>query len=229
MRREEFVKLAGGVYESPIHYGQWGERERYENFWAFYDDFRVEARSLYAGVEVSRLIERGEYSIEHIIPNSLLKKYLQRSPRAVRNGASVNPLNLAPCHRELNNQRKDLPFDFDGDQIVEAACIDLPEARVCVVGLDHEREWVVPRWTRGDVARAILYMGLVYRLERLFGENLEALLAWAEEDPPDAWEVSYNDWVKARLGIWNPFVSKEPHRLPRQLLRDWELMSSFRV
>jgi hypothetical protein len=228
MRRDEFIQLAGGVYESPVHYDQWSERDKYESFWSFYEEFYQEARSLYAGVEVAGLIQRGEYSIEHIIPKGMLRRHLQRVDREVRFGATVNPFNLAPCHRDLNNFRQDLPFDFDGDHIREAFCIELPQARVCVVGVDHEQQWVVPLWTRGDVARAILYMSLVYNLERVFCRDIDTLLQWAQDDPPDVWEVRYNEWVRQRLGIWNPLISDKPHKLPRQLLQDTELMRSFR-
>ena len=77
---------------------------------------------------------------------------------------------------------------------------------------------------KGDAARAILYMLLRYddinsnnwdmnwlnnvRLPALneAPQNLNILLTWHQNDPPDAWEISRNDYVHSIQLNRNPFV-----------------------
>jgi hypothetical protein len=228
MKVSEFVQLAGGVYTSPVPYDAWSEDERYENFWAFFEATQ-DATLLYSRLEVGDLLREGGLSIEHIIPKGLLKRALQRAPKAARFGATVNPFNLAPCHRTSNHERGDWPFDFEGDQIVERSCVTHEDQTFCDAGLDRQRQWVIPSWTRGEVARAILYMCLVYQgLERLFHKNADALLDWAQADPPEAWEIKYNRWVRSRLGICNPLIGDGDQARVRPLWGDRELWRALR-
>ncbi|MBZ0200903.1 MAG: endonuclease [Ignavibacteriaceae bacterium] len=77
---------------------------------------------------------------------------------------------------------------------------------------------------KGDAARAILYMALRYddvsgnnwdfnwlnnvRLPSLSEapQSLELLLQWAQADPPDAWEITRNNYIQSIQGNRNPFV-----------------------
>ncbi|MBL0937812.1 MAG: endonuclease [Gemmatimonadaceae bacterium] len=66
---------------------------------------------------------------------------------------------------------------------------------------------------RGDIARALLYFHLRYNADRPSGFSLlnfaferDMLLAWAREDPVDAWERLRNDAVFRAQGNRNPFI-----------------------
>ncbi|MDP3149136.1 MAG: endonuclease [Ignavibacteria bacterium] len=77
---------------------------------------------------------------------------------------------------------------------------------------------------KGDAARALLYMALRYddvngynwdfnwlntvRLPSLSEapQNLDLLLQWHQNDPPDAWEIARNDYIESIQGNRNPFV-----------------------
>lgn len=66
---------------------------------------------------------------------------------------------------------------------------------------------------RGDIARGLLYFYLRYNTDRPSGYSLlnfaqerDLLIAWAREDPVDAWERSRNDAVFRAQGNRNPFI-----------------------
>lgn len=77
---------------------------------------------------------------------------------------------------------------------------------------------------KGDAARALLYMALRYddvngynwdfnwlntvRLPSLSEapQDLDLLLLWHQNDPPDAWEIARNDYIETVQGNRNPFV-----------------------
>ncbi|HNQ43440.1 MAG TPA: endonuclease, partial [Candidatus Cloacimonadota bacterium] len=81
--------------------------------------------------------------------------------------------------------------------------------------------WEPREVEKGDVARMILYMAVryegtdtTYDLELQdvtpttgpFYGKLSTLLAWHEQDPPDAWEQRRNDRIQERQGNRNPFI-----------------------
>ena len=93
-------------------------------------------------------------------------------------------------------------------------------------GFDAEKEWVIPMRTQGDLARSILYMCLVYGISELYGEHLNVYTNWAKLDPPNIWEIKYNDWVEQNLGIRNPFIADYNNPAEAfQLLNDSELLT----
>ena len=153
--------------------------------------------SVYAGVTVDLLLRKKKYSIEHIIPKSFLKKYLkkEKTPENVIKGATTNPLNFAAAHRVINSARGKLPYDVEGDKVKRQYELGLtgiyPD-----YGKDAEKEWVMPMRTQGDLSRAVLYMCLVYNINELYGEHLEIYRKWAKVDPPNIWEIKYNEWVQ---------------------------------
>ncbi len=241
MTREEFIEISGGVFTHHSYYRAWGGKEKRANFWAFYDGIVYdeegnkkaldeEILSIYAGIRVDELLRKQKYSIEHIIPKSFLRSYLTTNGAEsfIKRGATTNPFNFAPAHRSLNTTRSSFPFDFDGDKIVRDFRISL-EPNYTDYGMDFEMEWVVPTKTRGDIARAILYMSLVYNIREYYGGHLKALITWAKQDVPTFWEKKYNEWVKAKHGINNPFIHLEgDNNLPySSLLDDSELLNSL--
>jgi len=94
-------------------------------------------------------------------------------------------------------------------------------------GLDSENEWIIPSRTRGDIARALLYMTLTYGIDELYNRHLDTLVHWAKVDPPSAWELAYNEWTFNRLGIRNPFIASPEEALV--LLSDRLLLESVLI
>ncbi len=230
LSREGFIAQAGGVFESRMSWRQWSGRDKYENYWSFYFDADYGwVRSVYGRIPVSELYQRQRYSVEHIIPRSFLRQYLQvrGAPTAVRYGASVNPLNFAAAERGINSSRSSFPFDMDGDAVLRPFRIDLNPAAYGTTGLDGDCEWVIPSISRGDIARSILYMVMIYGIDELYNRHLETLVHWAKVDPATPWELAFNAWVHGRLGIRNPLID-EPN-VANQYLDDFELLQSVLV
>lgn len=68
---------------------------------------------------------------------------------------------------------------------------------------------------KGDAARILLYMAVCYNgyqgsnwsIGNLSaGQNVDILLQWHQQDPPDAWEQAINEKVFAKQGNRNPFI-----------------------
>jgi len=209
MLRDEFIQRAGGVFRSHRGWSRMSSDDKYREFWAFFDLPGGDTRSIYAGVQVRELLSRGTHSVEHVVPRALLDFELSGAKKSLRRGASVNPLNFAASHQRANTHRGHAIFDFDADEITERNLLDVHSISTERTGLDHEGEWVVPPRTRGDIARAVLYMFMVYPLPRLRVKNAEALLKWAISDAPSKWERRYNTWVFERKRIHNPFIGTD--------------------
>ncbi|HPQ95960.1 MAG: endonuclease [Thiothrix sp.] len=229
LTRQDFVDLAGGVFQSHKHFRQWGSQDKWEQFWSFFfDTSHGWVTSVYGSTPVDELYQKQKHSIEHVIPRDFLDRYLtrRRYPRQVRYGASTNPLNFAPSERGLNARRSNFPFDLDGDRVIRPRHMKLdPESHSS--GLDADNEWVIPSRNRGDIARAILYMLLVYEIDELYNRHIDTLVHWAKIDTPSAWEIAYNNWVHTLLGIRNPLIDEPGKALI--LLDNSELIQSIRV
>lgn len=226
--RQDFIDLAGGIYQSSKHFRQWSSADKWDNFWSFFFDTAYGwIPSIYGSSPVDELYQKQQHSIEHIIPLDFLDRYLAytHQPRHVRNGATTNPLNFAPSERGLNAKRSNFAFDFDGDKIVRPFNLDLHPETFDSTGFDAEHEWVIPSRNRGDVARALLYMLLVYGIDELYERHIDKLVHWAKIDAPSAWEIAYNQWVYGRLGIRNPLIDTPDKVLP--LLNNKELMHAM--
>lgn len=230
MQRKEFIELAGGVFQSSNYYKQWRGKDKAQNFWNFFDETTDDyIHSVYAGVTVDLLRRKRMYSIEHIIPKSFLKDYLKtkKTPEAVIKGSTTNPLNFAAAHRDINTARWNWPFDIEDDRVVRSHTISM-RGIYSDYGLDHENEWVIPIRSQGDLARSILYMCLVYDISELYGEHLNIYRNWAKLDPPNIWELKYNEWVFKKFNIKNPLVADyENPAMAFQLLNDDQLMNSI--
>jgi hypothetical protein len=230
MKRHEFIELAGGIYENDKYYTQWSGAEKAKQFWNFFDSSSDEyIHSVYAGVTVDLLRRKKMYSIEHIVPKSFLKKYLilKNNKQTIIKGATTNPLNFAAAHRNINSARWNFPFDVDEDRIIRSYDIKL-EGIYSDYGLDKEKEWVIPIRTQGDIARSILYMCFLYNIKEFYGEHLNVYRNWAKLDPPNIWELKYNDWIYTKFNIRNPLVAdyNNPEK-SFKLLNDEELMNSL--
>ena len=208
--RLKFIELAGGVYQSRRNYRQFKSKDKWSHFWSFFfDTDRGWVKSVYGSIPVDTLVQKKRHTIEHIVPRSFLQEYLisQRIPRNIRFGADTNPLNWVPAERALNSRRSSFQFDFNDDKVVRPKQIHLNPEAYSSTGMDNDEEWVVPTRSRGDIARAILYMLLVYEIDELYVDHIKTLVHWAKTDAPADWELAYNEWVFAQHGIRNPFIS----------------------
>ena len=210
LERLKFIELAGGVYQSRKNYRQFKSNDKWEHFWSFFfDTDRGWVKSVYGSIPVDTLVQKKRHTIEHIVPRSFLQEYLlsQRIPRNVRFGADTNPLNWVPADRTLNSRRSSFQFDFNDDKVVRPKEIHLNPEAYHTTGMDNDEEWVVPKRSRGDIARAILYMLLVYEIDELYVDHIKTLVHWAKTDAPADWELAYNDWVYKEHKIRNPLIS----------------------
>lgn len=137
----------------------------------------------------------------------------KRVSRSVRFGAETNPLNFVPADRTLNSRRSSFQFDFQGDEVKRPHKIHLNPQAYSSTGHDTDEEWVVPKRSQGDIARAILYMLLVYEIDELYLDHLKTLVHWAKVDMPSKWELAYNDWVHQTHGIRNPLIDTPAHTM----------------
>ena len=163
------------------------------------------------------------------MPRSFLSDDLTAKavPTPVRRGATVNPFNFIAAERDLNSKRSSFPFDFQDDKVRRPYRIPLNPEAYRSTGLDHENEWVVPPHSRGDIARAILYMVLTYQIRELDNVHLDQLRHRAKIDPAALWALDFNVWVAAKHGISNPLIAP-PAQAPRWLDDD-ALMDSARL
>ncbi|WP_020561204.1 endonuclease [Thiofilum flexile] len=218
MTRQDFIDLAGGIFQSAKHFSQWDAKDKWEHFWSFFFDTEHGwVPAIYGITPVDELYQKQRHSIEHIIPRTFLDQYFATKPdvpRNVRNGASVNPFNFAPSERGLNAKRSSFAFDMDGDRVIRPFNLTLHPDSFANTGFDADHEWVIPSRNRGDVARAILYMVLVYGIDELYDRHLQTLIHWAKIDSPSAWELAYNDWVYEKYSIRNPFIDQPAKVLP---------------
>ncbi|MCK1989226.1 endonuclease [Lysinibacillus fusiformis] len=230
MKQEEFIELAGGVFKSNKNYNDWGSNDKYENFWAFFESDYKYVKSVYSGISIEVLRQKKLHSIEHIFPKSIVKKYLElkNQERTIVYGSTTNPLNFVAEHRSINEHRGHLPFDIENDTAIRRNIRLETPTYYTDWGRDHENEWVVPHVSRGNVARTMLYMFLVYNVQELFKEHLNSYIYWCKSDPPTQWELEYNQWVFEKHKIKNPFVTDDITQLVN-LLDDKELFNKLLV
>lgn len=227
--REDFVAAAGGVFKSFQSYDSWRGSDKHENFWRFYfdEDFGW-VKSAYGSIPISTLHQKQKHSIEHIIPKSFLRSYLRTAQTDVRRGATVNPLNFIAAERGLNSARSSFPFDMEDDKVSRPFRIPLNPEAYRTTGLDAENEWVIPSRSRGDIARAIIYMVLVYQIDELYNGHIDTLRHWAKVDAPTPPEIAFNEWTKGRLGISNPLITSDL-AVARKILDNDALMNTMQL
>ena len=184
----------------------------------------LDAKTVYSGKEkgatIRELIDEmndGDntyiHSIEHVVPKSTYYDNLEtRLGQRKANGASVNPLNFLPSHSTVNSKRGTRLFDFGGD-IVESetlAKVDR-DSRKFQAGKDEDGEWVVPLLSRGDIARCVMYMEMMYDLEYVNEVEMKKLQEWMKDDEPSDYEIAHGKWLRQTqplgMNVQNPFVS----------------------
>lgn len=228
MKREEFIETSGAVYESDRAFESWHAKDKKRNFWAFFEDngFIKVSNAYTSTTTIEDLIENGTIGIAHIVPLRFLRKWLRErigTRLDVINGATTNPFNMIPAH--LNNLNNSLttgvnfPFDYEDEKLVDHGLIFNPI--FSDYGFDGQKEWFIPSATRGQIARSVLYMSLLYSFKVFYPEDVDVLVKCARADPPSETEKQYNEYVSARKGINNPFISTP------ELINDGELLKEL--
>lgn len=216
LERLKFIELSGGVYQSRKSYRQFKSKDKWDHFWSFFfDTDHGWVKSVYGSIPVDTLVQKKRHTIEHIVPRSFLQEYLirKRIPRNIRFGAETNPFNLVPADRTLNSRRSSFQFDFNNDKVIRPEKIHLNPDAYASTGIGPDEQWVVPKRSQGDIARAILYMLLIYEIDELYLEHIKTLVHWAKVDVPSKWELAYNEWVMETHGIRNPFIDTKTHSM----------------
>ena len=229
MNRERFIKIAGGIPQIPQPRNYLARKIQQKYFWRFFSKpkWRNSVKAIYSELTVDILLRRRIYSIEHIVPKSYLRTYLSDSNQSLLlvNSAIFNPFNYAPSHRQVNACRSSLPYDMEDDEI--AKTIRVKKMSASVVGMDSEGEWVVPMRSRGSVARAILYMSVMYGIDRIGNDSVETFIPWALAQQPALWELEFNRWIRKKYRISNPYIEKCSGVSPTSLCHDEELMQTL--
>ena len=170
------------------------------------DDTKV--YNVYDGVLAPRVWDSTSWHREHVWPNSRLG--IERVTESQRNIAS-DLHNLRAITPRVNSSRSDRVYtDGSGDA-------DITDDGGFYPGDDH----------KGDVARIIFYMAVMYDnlmliddMELLLNEDdhytpegarmgkLSLLLEWHKEDPVDAFERHRNDVIYSYQNNRNPFIDK---------------------
>ncbi len=229
MNRKYFIKLAGGIPQVPQKNNYVAQKIQQKYFWRFFSQskWRKSVKAIYSDQTVDTLLRKGTYSIEHILPKSHLRYYLKaiHQPSGLVHSAIYNPFNYAPSHRRVNASRSSLPFDLDNEDIF--TFIQTKKTVNSVVGVDQEGEWVVPERSRGTVARAVLYMSILYGIDQINRHPVDEYLTWALECQPELWEIEFNRWMRKKYKISNPYIEKCQGITPQVLCHDAELMQSL--
>lgn len=157
---------------------------------------------------------------EHIMPAHTFGQNLSCWKQAVceKNGISfkgrkccrrIDPLfqqmesdlhNIHPSPGEINADRSSFPYG-----------IVVGEARKygsCDFEVDFHNKLAEPREEiRGDIARTYFYMNYRYQIQ-IDPKQWKLFQSWAEEDPPDEWEMERNNRIKKIQGNSNPFIDR---------------------
>ncbi|MDX8366525.1 endonuclease [Cytobacillus sp. IB215665] len=218
MNQQCFIELAGGVYTHHKFYSSLSRNNKFDLFWSFFTSDYSYVKSVYAGIEIDILQKTNKHSIEHIFPQSTMKKYLAMKKANVNviKGATVNPLNFAAAHKKVNSHRGHLTFDIENDTVIHRLKLSVPH-NYTDFGIDYENEWIVPHVSRGNIARTMLYMMLVYNIQELHMDHLHTYRYWAKCDPPEVWEIEYNAWVLEKHHISNLFVTDDIEQMVKLL------------
>lgn len=129
----------------------------------------------------------------------------------VPEGCDIHSLDLV--QGTVNSRRSNYPFSSD-----------IPNPSYTYVGFVQGRDSrgksvaQVRDDRKGDVARALFYMMVSYNgkysenwglnglLDDAENQELNQLLAWHNQDPPDAFEIARHEYVYSKQGNRNPFI-----------------------
>lgn len=116
---------------------------------------------------------------EHIFPQCYSKKYLY---------AKKDMHNIFLTNAETNIYRSNLPFND-------------------INYFNNKKFFVPPEFSRGQIARTLTYMKLIYPLLNINNcINLELLLYWNKKYEPSILEIKRNYYIELYQGNINPFI-----------------------
>lgn len=228
MNQQGFIALAGGIPKNPQRRNYRAQRVQQKYFWGFFaqNKWRKSVKAIYSDVNADTLLRKKTYSIEHIIPKSYLRAQLQslHKPRAIIFSAIVNPFNYAISHRKINAHRSSIAYDLEGDDVSSR----IKSNSNFAIGLDDQGQWVVAERSRGVVARAIIYMSLLYGFNQVGDNATEDYFSWALRYKANLWELEYNRWIRKKYNICNPLIENCARLKINDLLEDEDLMIACR-
>jgi endonuclease I len=219
----EFRRTAGGTYHSTKHWKHLSSEDKHKRFWSFHRSNYGKSFSIYAGVSIATLLREKQYSIEHIVPRSYIDSHLSNCTTEIQYGATINPFNLVASHKRINARRGSASFDFDEDLVKKSYCTRFSSVHNNQIGFDNQGEWIVPYRSRGDIARAILYMHLIYPLPSLPTSEVETLIKWGKMDQPSNWERKYCNWIQSHMQITNPIINNP------KIIKDESLFTAITI
>jgi len=173
-------------------------------FW--YQLYSKGGTSLYCGRRYQERRHRG-LNIEHVFPMSWVTKSLRCGDRQQcrRRSQKFNYIegdlhNLYPALISINKARSSFPFAMIAGE--------KRRFRNCDFEVNEYKRIVEPRpAARGNIARAMFYMSYTYRLP-LYRKQMNLLLKWHRQDPPDREEKRRNARIGKIEGIRNPFIDR---------------------
>jgi len=228
MNRQGFIILAGGIPKVPQRKNYRAQRVQQKYFWGFFSQtkWRKSVKAIYSEYDADTLLRKKTYSIEHIIPKSYLRSHLlsQGNSKATIYSAIINPFNYAISHRKVNACRSSIDYDLAGDYVTSRIKYNADPP----LGLDEEGQWVVTERSRGVVARAIIYMSLLYGINQIGNNFAEEYFPWALRYKANLWELEYNRWIRKKYNICNPLIENGARLKLEDLLQDPDLMATRR-
>lgn len=149
---------------------------------------------------------RKGFSTEHIYPKSLLPTSKSRN----------DIHNLYPSSAYLNTRRSTFPFINAEDKEQCQAFIDgvktednnVNNSYLCIPNKDNNislKGWEPRDKYKGDIARAVAYMTIVYEPETPIMED-DTILEWHQLDPVNEENIGRNVRVYEMQGNFNPFI-----------------------
>ncbi len=153
---------------------------------------------------------------EHIMPASWLGKQLQcwqktadskggrkacqKDPEFMKREGDMH--NLVPAIGEINGDRSNYPYTqfTHGNKSNYGSC-------QFFVSTSKPRAVEPAPYTRGFIARAMLYMSKQYNI-RLSDSDKKLLTVWNKKYPPTDWECKRNQIIKDIQGNDNSFITK---------------------
>lgn len=109
---------------------------------------------------------------------------------------------LYPTDSQMNSYRSSLRFGEVDKDLENLKC---PQNRLGHSTLDGSTVFQPPAQHRGNVARAIFYFAMRYKM-KVSPAEVTVLQKWNKEDPVDAKEVQRNNMIEDVQGNRNPFV-----------------------
>lgn len=139
------------------------------------------------------------YDVEHIFANSWVKD----KPQSIRNAVYNDAFNVRVSDKKTNNARGNAYFD----NVDKSKAEEILDSHGNIAGwLDYTNNKFEPNDdSKGDVARAILYMVVKYDLEYPY---VLTMISWSKSDLPDSYEIDHYNTALKLCGYSNILIIK---------------------